>query len=89
MTATGISRTTAARRMSLTIEDLLAVPAVHERAGEGREEQVREGGEEEDEAGGDRRAGRREHERGEGELVDPVAEQRDQLADPERARRSR
>ena len=69
-------------------QDLLVVPAVDERARDRAEEQVRQRGREEDEAGGERRAGRDRHDRDQRELVEPVAEQRDQLTRPQRRERA-
>ena len=66
----------------------LVVPAVDERAGDRAEEQVRERGREEDEPGRERRPGRGGHDRDERELVEPVAEQRDELARPQRRERA-
>ena len=68
--------------------DLLVVPAVDEGAGDRAEEQVREGRGEEDEAGASARAGRDADDERERELMEPVAEQRDELAGPQRRERA-
>ena len=87
--AIGMSSTTAARRRSLTTSTSLwsqrstNVPAI------GAEQQVRERGRDEDERARQRRAGRRPGPTArERDLVDPVAEERDQLAGPERRERA-
>ena len=67
---------------------LLVVPAVDERARDRAEQQVRERGREEDEPGRERRPGRDGDDRDERQLVEPVAEQRDELARPERRERA-
>ena len=68
--------------------DLLLVPAVHERAGDRAQEQVRQRGGEEHEAHRERRVGRREDQERQRDLVHPVAEQADELAHPERRERA-
>ena len=67
---------------------LLVVPAIDERARDRAEQQVRERGREEDEAGRQRRAGRDRDDRDQRELIEPVAEQRDELAGPQRRERA-
>ena len=59
------------------------VPAVHEGAGDGRDEQVREGRGQEDQGRREGRVGDAEDEDGQGDLVQPVAEQADRLSKPE------
>ena len=59
------------------------VPAVDEGAGDGRDEQVRERRGQEDEGGREGRVGDAEDEHGQRDLVQPVAEQADRLAQPE------
>ena len=68
---------------------LLVVPAIDERARDRAEEQVRQRGREEDETGRERGARRDRHDGDERELVEPVAEQRDELARPTAPRTSR
>ena len=68
-------------------EDLLAVPSVDERARDRREEQVRQGRRHERECCQDFGAGRRQDHSRQRELMDPVAEHRDELARPQRRER--
>ena len=66
----------------------LVVPAVDERARDRAEKHVREHGREEDEPRREHRSGRGGHDRDECQLVEPVAEQRDELARPQRRERA-
>ena len=68
-------------------QHLALVPAIHERARERRQEQVRERRRQEDERGRERGPRHGEDHHADGQLVDPVAEQRDQLAGPQRRER--
>ena len=82
-----MSRTTAARRMSLTTRTSLRSQRSTKVPGDRRQEQVRERRGDEGERGEDLRAGRRQDDGRQGELVDPVAEHRDELAGPQRRER--
>ena len=65
-------------------QDVLVVPAIDERAGDRAEQEVRQRRRDEHEGRRERRARGAQHGRRQGELMDPIAEQRDQLSGPQR-----
>ena len=67
--------------------DLLVVPAVDERARDRAQQQVRQRGREEDQARRERGARRDRHHGHQCELVEPIAEERDELTRPQRRER--
>ena len=86
--AIGISEDDRRAKQVADDHDVLLVPAIDIRPGDRGEEQVRQAGEHEDERHRQRRVRDRGDEERERDLVDAVAEQADELTDPERRERA-